>query len=158
MKITNTHVYFWGGIFSNFYNCEMTYNGKLFHSSEQLFMYLKALHFEDYEIADEILYNAFTPKEAKNLGRKVSNFNNEEWENVRESIMMEALRCKFDCNPELKKLLLRHKDQIFVEASPYDKIWGVGLTEYDSRILDEEKWEGLNLLGKCLNKIVSEIK
>ena len=74
MKVTETHVYFWGGIYSNFYNCEIEYANKPFHSSEQLFMYLKALHFGDNEIADQILVNGGMPKEAKKLGRKIANF------------------------------------------------------------------------------------
>ena len=44
-------------------------------------------------------------------------------------------------------------DRIFVEASPYDKIWGVGLYETDDRILDEKNWLGENLLGKAITEV-----
>lgn len=156
MKVTDSHVYFWGGIFSNFYKCEIEYANKLFHSSEQLFMYLKAVHFKDLEIADQILFNGLEPKEAKRLGRQVKNFDNSEWEKVRKKVMLEALTYKFYCNPELEEVLLKYRNKTFVEASPFDKIWGVGLKEDDSRILNESNWEGLNLLGKCLNKLIEQ--
>ncbi len=156
MKVTDTHVYFWGGPFSNFYNCEIDYENKLFHSSEQIFMYLKAKHFKDYVTADKILF-ATNPKDAKALGRLVANFDNEEWDNVKTKYMKKALVSKFTQNEGLSNLLKSHSDKIFVEASPYDKIWGVGLTEYDPLILDESNWLGKNLLGKCLNDTCNDI-
>lgn len=50
----------------------------------------------------------------------------------------------------LKKLL---ENSNFVEASPYDKVWGVGLAEENPLILDEKNWRGENLLGKVLDKV-----
>lgn len=155
MKITNTHVYFWGGIYSNFYECNIEYKDYQFHTSEQLFMWLKAMTFKDEQVAEEILHSS-SPKEAKHLGRQVADFDNEVWEKEREDAMFIAVSNKFDQNPQLKAQLLEHKGKTFVEASPYDCIWGVGLREDDLRILDEQKWRGLNLLGKCLTRYVNE--
>lgn len=155
MVITNTHVYFWGGPFSNFYKTEIKFKGMNFHSSEQLFMYLKAVKFGDTKIAEEIL-KCKTPKSSKNLGRSVKNFNSEEWYKYKVEAMMIALKSKFYKNLDLMSLLMRNKHKIFVEASPYDRIWGVGLSEDDPEILNESNWMGENLLGKCLNRLIKE--
>jgi len=59
---------------------------------------------------------------------------------------------KFSQNPRLQAQLLATDDDILVEASPYDKIWGVGLRETDPRINDPSQW-GKNFLGKCLGRV-----
>jgi ribA/ribD-fused uncharacterized protein len=57
---------------------------------------------------------------------------------------------KFQQNPLLKEFILSTKDQILVEASPDDKIWGIGLSSNDPHIEDPNCWRGLNLLGLAL--------
>lgn len=163
MRVTNKHIFFWGEEFSNFYPCNITfkYGDKTMHftTSEQLFMWLKAMAFNDVEIANEIL-KVEHPKDAKRLGRKVKNFSDDVWYEKREAAMKVALRHKFsDENPELKEFLLskRFDNKTFVEASPFDKIWGIGLAENDELADNEENWKGLNLLGKCLNEIREEL-
>ena len=168
VNITDQYVAFLGGVFSNFYPCEMRaelhfsivsdkfdYNNRLdFISSEQYFMWQKAMYFGDGETAEKIL-KAETPMEAKNLGRKVKNFNEEEWAKVRYDAMFEAVICKFKQNESLKEILLANefKDKHFVEGNPHDKIWAVGLDWKDERIGDENNWNGLNLLGRVLDDV-----
>lgn len=89
-------------------------------------MYLKALHFGDVETAEKILL-AETPKEAKNLGREVRNFDEKSWNEVKIQKMYLALEGKFSQNKDLMDKL---KDpaldgKFFVEASPFDRIWGM---------------------------------
>ena len=163
MRVTNKHIFFWGEEFSNFFPCNITfkYGDEIlkFSTSEQMFMWLKAKTFNDNEIADEIL-KVDHPKDAKRLGRKVKNFSNEIWQDKRETAMKLALRYKFSNeNPELKEFFLdeRFDNKTFVEASPFDKIWGIGLAENDELADNEENWKGLNLLGKCLNEIREEL-
>lgn len=156
MRITDTHVYFWGGVLSNFYTCEISYAGHRFHSSEQLFMWMKASLFNDEEAKEEIL-DAPNPAQAKKIGRQVKGFDDAKWEAYRCHFMTCALVEKFKQNPGLKNFLFKYRDKIFVEASPYDKIWGVGLIKEDDRILDESKWEGQNLLGICLKRAVKDL-
>ena len=156
--IENGYVLFWGGCFSNFYPCKIVHNDIEFKSSEQLFMYQKAKYFHDDEIASQIL-KADTPQEAKKLGRKVKGFNNKEWVHGREYAMRVALIAKFTQNEDLKKELISDKyDGLeFVEASPYDNIWGIGYDAEHAFDVIEDFW-GQNLLGKLLNQVRDYIK
>ena len=157
VKETDTHIYFWGSVLSNFSPVKMKFAGIDFHTSEQLFMYLKAKYFEDEEMAQMIATRGQDPGDAKKFGRKVKGFNNEEWEGAREDIMHIAVQRKF-MNEDLLQQLLATEDKVLVEGSPYDKIWGVGLVYDGETILDEKNWDGLNLLGKVLMKVRSEIR
>ena len=154
--ITDKHVLFWGSEFSNFYPSVFTVNNIKFYNNEQYFMYQKAIFFGDNETANEILKYGKNPKEAKKLGRLVANFDNSKWDAVRYDIMLTGLRHKFKSNPRLKELLLSFGDRIFVEASPFDKIWGIGLSQNDINADDEQKWKGQNLLGKALTQLKTE--
>lgn len=66
---------------------------------------------------------------------------------------MRAITYKFTQNEDLKTELLKYNGKTFVEASPYDKKWGVGLGEDDPLILNKENWKGQNLLGECLTNL-----
>ena len=94
------------------------------------------------------------PKKVKALGRKVQNFDASKWEELRYQIMLDANIAKFSQNEDLKQLLLspEYEGHGFVEASPYDGIWGVRMYATDKNIDDETKWRGLNLLGKVLEE------
>jgi ribA/ribD-fused uncharacterized protein len=163
MRVTDKYVFFWGGELSNFHPCsiEFVYNKQTIKciSSEQFLMYWKAITFNDHETADLIL-KAETPKEAKKLGRKVKDFNDDTWNLKKEDVMRAALYKKFTQNKELRDFLLNPEfdGKTFVEASPYDKIWGVGLEETDPLIDDEKNWKGQNLLGKWMNWVREIIK
>lgn len=158
MRITDKHVLFWGGVFSNFYPSPFIVDGLKFETSEQFFMYHKALYFKDDIIAEKILTEGIEPKIAKKLGRKVNGFDEDEWAKVRFDVMYNAIFHKFTQNETLKKELLSYNNRTFVECSPFDKIWGIGISEDDVNADNEEQWRGLNLLGKCLTKLRNEIK
>ena len=156
VNITDKYVAFWGGVFSNFYPCEIrvdTDKGEIvFKSSEQYFMWQKAMFFKDEEIAEQIL-KADSPAEAKKLGRKVRNYDDAAWSKNRADAMYKAVLLKFKQNKALKDIILadEFKDKGFVEGSPYDKIWGVGISWDNPKIADRKNWKGENLLGKVLN-------
>jgi ribA/ribD-fused uncharacterized protein len=163
VNVTDKYVAFWGSAFSNFYPCKIKVDTDwddkpideiTFTSSEQYFMWQKAMWFHDQETADEIL-DAKTPKEAKALGRKVKGFDDKEWADTREYAMWNAVLLKFRQNPDIKEFLLDpdFADKHFVEGSPVDGIWGVKVDWRDTRIADENNWDGLNLLGKTLDKV-----
>jgi len=157
LKVYQNHVAFWGSPFSNFHPCRFVYKDVEWKSSEQCFMAMKALHFKDAESYERILEST-TPKEAKAIGRKVRNFSFG-WSAVSESIMFEVVLAKFSQNDDLKSLILsdEFKGKKFVEGSPYDKKWGVGMRYTNPAIDDESNWEGKNLLGKVLDKVRKQL-
>ena len=71
--------------------------------------------------------------------------------------MLAGNRAKFTQNEELKTQLLATAGTTLVEASPYDKIWGIGLAATDPRAEDPTQWKGLNLLGKILTQLREEL-
>ena len=159
MKVTDKYVFFWGGPFSNFAPVEegIEFDGFRFPTSEHVFMYVKAKTFNDDEIAEKIK-SASDPKTAKKLGRKVRGFNEQVWEKHRDNAMKTAVQLKFDASSEFRNELLKEKyrNKTFVEASPYDCIWGIGMSMDDPDVNNESKWRGLNLLGNILTKLRDE--
>ena len=155
--IENGYVLFWGGCFSNFYPCKIVYKDHEFNCSEQLFMWQKALFFDDSETADLIL-KAKSAKEAKGLGRQVKNFSDVEWRKGREYAMRVAVYEKFRQNDELFRELVDEKydDLQFVEASPVDNIWGIGYDTEHAFDVIEDLW-GQNLLGKIINEVREDL-
>ena len=148
------YVSFWGSCFSNFYPSDFILHNHKWLTSEQYFMYQKAMYFNDTEIANKIM-NTVHPKDCKKLGRKVKNFDDTLWSDARYDVMYDAVLAKFSQNEELKRALLyfREKGYHFVEGSPYDKIWGVGILYNNPLIADSKNWKGENLLGKCLDNV-----
>lgn len=160
-RITDDYVFFWNSIFSNWHSCSLTFESfgesHQFSNSEQAFMWCKAKFFEDDESAKKILKEP-NPRENKKLGRLIKNFDSEKWMTNSYRFMVDVNMAKFSQNEEFKTTLLSTDDKIIVEASPYDKIWGIGLHWKDDDVLDESKWNGLNLLGKTLIQVRTNLK
>jgi len=152
MRITDKYTFFWNGPFSNWASSVFKLDGIRYSCAEQYLMYWKALTFKDVEASYQIL-STHDPKLQKALGRRVKNFDEKVWADESFDIMVRGLYGKFTQNKEYKEFLLKTPDTHFVEASPYDLIWGVGLMEDDDRILDPKNWRGENRLGNTLNKV-----
>lgn len=116
----------------------------------------KALLFGDSEIAKLIL-NTENPKKHKELGRKVRNFDEHTWKLRREQIVYKGNYLKFTQNLHLKNALIETVGTTLVEASPYDRIWGIGLSASDPRAKNRETWRGQNLLGDILTRVRNDI-
>ena len=112
-------------------------------------MYRKALLFGDCDAAQRLL-SASNPGEAKAIGREVKGFNQKKWDTCRFEIVVAGNLAKFSCNPKLKEVLLNTGNGVLVEASPVDKIWGIGLPEDDPACGNPNLWKGANLLGFAL--------
>ena len=158
--------FFITGYLSNWYQCDINYDGKAFANSEQLYMFLKAKTFGDVESMDKILAT-ISPKEAKELGRTVANFNPKIWDNVKYEMMYLAVLAKFTQNPILRERLFREYNQfkfdadrpesvLFVECNPLDRVWGIGYSVAEAEKSDVATW-GQNLLGKILTEIAAKI-
>ena len=102
----------------------------------------------DKSMVERILSTA-NPAQIKKLGRKVKNFDEKKWNEVRYDIMVDILCAKFSVEP-LKSELLGTGDEFIVEASPTDRIWGAGLALGDPRLNYAKYYPGRNLLGHAL--------
>ena len=116
--------------------------------TEKAIMAYKALLMNDIETFNKII-RSFNPFETKKLGREVKNWNQQLWDDNIEEIAFQVVFQKFSKIEEFRDFLLKTKNDIIVEASPYDKIWGVGLPiKYVT--YDITKWKGKNILGYAL--------
>lgn len=127
-----------------------------FTSAEQFVMYTKAMLFMDLETAGEILKTKNLRK-IKDLGRQVKPFIENTWNVYRWNVVYMANKYKFTQNEKLKQALLNTKETTLVEASPYDKIWGIGLSEKDLQASNRSTWKGQNLLGEILTELRIEL-
>jgi hypothetical protein len=145
--------FFWkkDSIFSNWYPSKFKANGILFYNAEQYLMWKKAIIFGDEQMANVILAEQ-DPSKIKNMGRLIKNFDSHVWDKKKVSVMYDAVELKFRQNNALNTALLATKGTTLVEASPYDKIWGIGLSADDPRALDRSQWLGENLLGEVLTE------
>jgi len=157
MRITDKYVFFWGDHPSQWYPSPMTIDGIEYNCCEQYMMHQKALLFGDTEIAEEVMVTKH-PADQKKLGRRIKNFDKNEWDKVNLQIVYKGNYAKYTQNEELKQLLINTGERKFCEASPVDLIWGCGLGENDPLIDDEINWIGLNLLGQVLDKVKMNLK
>ena len=143
--------------FSNFHEVDLEIEGQFYFCVEQYMMHQKAVLFGDTECADKILA-ATTPKECKEIGRSINDFDEATWRTHRENVVMAGCKAKFDQYFDLKNALLETEDTLLAEASPYDRIWGIGLSEADARKTDPQEWPGKNLLGRVLTRLREEYR
>ena len=118
-------------------------------TAEHYMMAGKAKLFDDAEVLSQIL-QCQTPAEAKKLGREVRNFEQAEWEKHRMEIVVQANILKFGQHPDLHAYLMMTGERIIVEASPRDRIWGIGMSKNNEKAYFPAQWRGQNLLGFAL--------
>lgn len=124
---------------SNFYPCEILFEGSIYPSVESAYQAAKTL---DQGERDRIRI-AKTPGEAKKLGRRVTL--QAGWNAMRVGVMRELLRMKFS-NNVLKAMLVETKDAVLVEGNYWNDFWwGVC------------KGRGANHLGQLLMEIRKEV-
>jgi len=159
------YLFFWGhtqkeeidkSCLSQWYPACFVIDGVEYKTSEQYMMYRKALLFNDEERINLIM-ETNSPKEAKRLGRLVENFDFNVWIRYAFDIVLSGNNAKFTQNIEMGDFLRSTGDDVIVEASPYDKVWGIGMDQHHPDILDPSKWKGENLLGKVLMKVRDNI-
>ncbi|WP_250629693.1 NADAR family protein [Aureibaculum algae] len=141
--------------FSQWNKSEFQIDGLTFNSAEQYMMYGKAKLFDDNKIADKIMASN-NVREQKSLGREVKNFDLEIWTRNAIDIVYKGNKAKFEQNIDYLELLLSTKGKTLVEASPTDKVWGIGLTADDTDANNILKWKGTNWLGIVLTELRQE--
>lgn len=157
MRITENYVFFWKNTFSQWHPSVFQINEITYKNAEQYMMAEKARLFKDYESEEKILLTN-SPKECKRLGRLVKNFDLNIWNSFAKDIVYNGNKAKFTQNQNFYDELMQTGDKILAEASPYDKLWGIGLSEEDDRCLDPSLWQGKNWLGEVLTKLRNDLK
>jgi len=149
--------FFWksGSPFSQWHSSKYNLDGFEYVCAEQGMMHGKALLFEDEATANLIIETADSRK-MKALGRAVTRFNEKIWKQNRENIVYRNNVAKFTQNQNLLEALMRTSGDL-VEASPSDRIWGIGLNPSRAKQVPEHKWPGKNLLGKVLTRVRKDI-
>ena len=180
MKYTRTHVeakysidlkldflFFWGhqpsrdgsiskSCFSQWYESVFEEDGHSFITAEHYMMYHKAKLFGDDKACEKVL-RAGNAGEAKARGGEVIGFNQEVWDEKRFEIVVNANLAKFSQKNELSEFLINTGKRVLVEASPVDKIWGIGLAQDNQASENPNTWKGLNLLGFALMEVRDQL-
>lgn len=148
----NKYTFFWSGPFSNWTTAPFVLDDQRYTCVEQYMMHKKALMFGDTEIAEEIMKTS-NPREHKAWGRKVRNFDMAKWAAVARDVVFRGCVAKFTQNPEMYNHLLKTKNTLLVEASPLDKVWGIGLDEKTVEHTPMDQWTGSNWLGQIITEV-----
>lgn len=120
-----------------------------YRTAEHWMMANKALLFGDQEAFRETI-ETVKPAVAKSIGRKVRNFDDTIWKDKRYQIVVDGSYHKFSQHIDLRQFLLYTGNKVIVEASPRDRIWGIGMGQDNPDVLNPFKWRGSNLLGFAL--------
>lgn len=137
------------GCLSQWWPCSFTIDGVTYRSAEHWMMAGKARLFGDEDALAGILASR-TPAQAKNIGRLVRGFEEDRWAETCFDLVVAGNVAKFGQDPSLRRYLLGTSARVLVEASPVDRIWGIGLAADDPRATDPRQWRGTNLLGFAL--------
>jgi len=131
--------------FTNFYPAPITLEGKLWPTSEHYFQAQKFVSTPYMEIIRKLS----TPREAFQMAREpsVSQWKRKDWEDVKDDVMLKALRCKFTQHTDLGKKLVETHDKCLVEHTANDSYWA-----------DGGDGSGQNKLGKLLMQVRSELQ
>jgi ribA/ribD-fused uncharacterized protein len=143
-------IFFYGHTspFSNFYRRPFVVKKVNFFHREGFIMFCKAMLFGDRFAAEKIL-TAYRPIDAKELGRMVQGFDQRMWESKVEGYAVEGCIAQFGQHPDMLSHLMRTGDRELVEASPTDRIWGIGMAADNPRIMERALW-GNNKQGRIL--------
>lgn len=165
---TVDYLHFWGhqpdrdtglgaGCLSQWWPVKFTVDGVTYPTAEHYMMAGKAALFGDDDMGARILRVA-DPAEAKRLGREVRGFDGPRWSEHRSRIVVDGNLAKFGQNPALRDFLLGTGERVLVEASPRDRIWGIGLAASNEDASLPERWRGRNLLGFALMEVRSRLR
>jgi len=130
------------GCFSNFSAHPITVGGKRWPTSEHYFQAQKfaGTHHED------AVRRAASPMIAARMGRDRSRPLRKDWERVKDSVMLEAVRAKFRQHDDICAVLIGTGDAMLIEHTENDSYWG-----------DGGNGRGRNMLGQILMRVRAEL-
>jgi len=149
-KTDGNLILFYKGVFSQWFPSNFVIDGIQFKNAEMYMMWSKNRFFNG-PFEQEIL-NASHPSECKSIGRKIPNFDPVIWNNLAKTFVYAGNMAKFSQNRDLLQVLFEVPGE-FVECSPTDKIWGIGLDIEDDRVFDKMQWQGTNWLGEVITDV-----
>ncbi len=129
--------------FSNFAPYGVAFDGVWWRTVEH---YFQAMKFHDAAYRERIR-SSNKPKDAKALGMTRKIPLRADWEEVKDGIMLDAVRLKFVTHAEPRDLLLSTGEAPIAENAPMDAYWGIG-----------PDGNGLNKLGKILMQVRDELR
>ena len=154
-------LFFWradeseGGYLSQWTPSTFTDGRHAFVNAEQYMMYRKAILFvgddDNHEVVAAILREQ-DPANLQKLGRRVPDFEQALWDRRKYDIVVDGNMLRFGKNPELRQRLIDTGKRELVEASPRDRIWGIGYGAAAAMKVGRSRW-GQNLLGKALMEV-----
>ena len=130
------------GEFSNFSAHGIQIDGQWWPTTEH---YFQAQKFDDAAYREKIR-GASSPKQAAEWGRSRAVPLRTDWEAVKEEMMSQAVRAKFEGHPALKTLLLSTGAEEIIENAPGDCYWVCG-----------KDGSGKNRLGAILMRVREEL-
>jgi ribA/ribD-fused uncharacterized protein len=157
------YLLFWGhqpppqGCLSQWWPAAFTVDGVSYPTAEHYMMAAKARLSGDTGTVGKILA-APHPGAAKELGRQVRGFDEQHWAEHRFDVVVAGNMAKFSQHPQLRDYLIGTGSRVLVEASPQDRVWGIGLAAGDERAGSPEHWPGLNLLGFALMEVRHQLR
>ena len=120
-------------------------------ASRNLHSYLRLAEDQAQKFAgepdEEEIRRAAKPSLAAGMGRDRKRPLRRDWESVKESVMLEALRAKFTQHEDLQAILLGTGDAVLVEHTANDAYWG-----------DGGDGSGKNRLGRLLMQVRDELR
>lgn len=162
------YVFFWGRkgndlskigpyVFSQWHFSDFEIDQVVYPTAEHWMMCQKALVMGDDDAYARVLASQ-GPDEAKKVGREVRNWDQAKWDAAKFEAVVVGNVAKFGQVPEMREFLLGTGDMVLVEASPHDRVWGIGLRREDKEAKDPNKWRGENLLGFALMEARDRIR
>lgn len=149
--------FFWSGPFSQWHPSVFIIDDVTYNCAEQYMMAEKARLFGDGDRERLIMSNG-SPDVQKRLGRQVVGFDDAIWKQHAQAIVKRGNLAKFGQNQDLLDVLMATGKKTLVEASPHDRLWGIGLRSSDPRAQKRSTWLGKNWLGQVLTEVRDELR
>lgn len=156
MTVSENYHFFYKSKLSQWHMVDFKVDGIIYCCCEQFMMSQKSLLMGDIDSHYNIMKSR-SPAEHQRFGREVKYFNNDLWDKNKINIVHKGNYHRFTQSDECLKLLLDTFPKLLVEASPIDRVYGVGLSANDPLINDSKNWKGVNLLGQILTLVRTEI-
>jgi len=160
-------LFFWGhtnktqavnkACFNQWYSSPFTEDENKFTTAEHYMMFGKAKLFGDAEAMEKAL-NVKNPGAVKAVGRSVRCFDQAVSDDNKFDLVVNANLAKFSSNGDLRDFLISTGKRVLVEASPVDKVWGIGLAQDDEAASNPNLWKGENLLGFVLMEVREQLQ